>query len=108
MLPSGFVKARHYGLLANRYREANLRVCRQVLLVVAVAAALHAGLPLATAHSDAGCPACGGTTWHAACARCRGHAGGRGMPAVARSGYELVACRPVLVRVFLFMTTSTW
>ncbi len=65
VLPSGFVKARHYGLLANRYREAKLRVCRQVLLVVAVAAAC-AGLPLATAHSDP-CPACGGTTWHRVC-----------------------------------------
>jgi len=42
ILPRGFVKVRHYGLLANRYREAKLQACRRLLLVVVVAAALAA------------------------------------------------------------------
>ncbi len=41
MLPQGFVKVRHYGLLANRYRAERLRAeSRQLLLVVTVAAIL--------------------------------------------------------------------
>ncbi len=36
----GFVKVRHYGLLANRYRAERLRASRQLLLVVTVAAIL--------------------------------------------------------------------
>ena len=34
VLPRGFVKIRHYGLLANRHREDRLDVCRKLLLVV--------------------------------------------------------------------------
>jgi Putative transposase len=60
VLPSGFVKIRHYGLLANRYREANLRVCRTLLLVVTLAAL--AGLTAPTAQATA-CPYCGGQQW---------------------------------------------
>jgi putative transposase/transposase-like zinc-binding protein len=37
VLPRGFVRVRHYGLLANRGREAKLAVCRRLLLVRAVA-----------------------------------------------------------------------
>jgi len=33
VLPPGFVKVRHYGLLANRHRAARLAVCRRLLLV---------------------------------------------------------------------------
>jgi hypothetical protein len=55
VLPRGFVKIRHYGLLANRRREANLKCCRRLLLVQVVAQALvepaAATLPL--------CPWCG-------------------------------------------------
>ena len=40
VLPKGFVKIRHYGLLANAQREARLALCRRLLLVVGVAAAL--------------------------------------------------------------------
>ena len=36
VLPSGFVKVRHYGLLANRRREENLTQCRRLLLVETV------------------------------------------------------------------------
>ncbi len=37
VLPRGFVRVRHYGLLANRGREAKLAVCRRLLLVATVA-----------------------------------------------------------------------
>lgn len=37
VLPRGFVRVRHYGLLANRGREAKLAVCRRLLLVASVA-----------------------------------------------------------------------
>jgi hypothetical protein len=60
VLPSGFVKIRHYGLLANRYRAAKLRVCRALLLVVAVAALLSSGASAAASP----CPHCGGCHWH--------------------------------------------
>jgi Putative transposase/Transposase zinc-binding domain len=39
VLPRGFVRVRHYGLLANRGREAKLAVCRRQRLVRAVAVA---------------------------------------------------------------------
>jgi hypothetical protein len=42
VLPRGFVKIRHYGLLANKRREHLLRLCRQLLLVVLAAQALSA------------------------------------------------------------------
>ena len=35
VLPSGFQRIRHYGLLANRYREANLERCRKLLAMPA-------------------------------------------------------------------------
>ena len=35
VLPKGFVRIRHYGLLANRCRRDNLRLCRQLLGSVA-------------------------------------------------------------------------
>jgi hypothetical protein len=38
VLPRGFVKIRHYGLLANRDRAERLHVCRKLLLPVKVAA----------------------------------------------------------------------
>jgi hypothetical protein len=66
VLPRGFVKLRHYGLLANRHREARLEVSRR-LLVAVTAAALLAGA--ATPEPDPvalepprvrGCPQCGG------------------------------------------------
>ncbi len=40
VLPKGFVKIRHYGLLANAQREARLAMCRRLLLVATVAAVL--------------------------------------------------------------------
>ena len=65
VVPRGFVKIRHYGLLANRSRQAKLTVCRQLLQAVTLAALLTAGAadgdsnrlvaPAARPH----CPACG-------------------------------------------------
>jgi hypothetical protein len=37
VLPRGFVKMRHYGLLANRHRQERLEVCRRLLFTVTVA-----------------------------------------------------------------------
>ena len=62
VLPSGFVKIRHYGLLANRYRAANLRRCRALLLVVSTAA-LRATLGAGGAADGQRCPHCGGAVW---------------------------------------------
>ena len=68
VLPKGFMKIRHYGLLANRHRQAKLALCRWLLLLALVAAALatanlelQAGEPLAIkpAHERC-CPQCGG------------------------------------------------
>ncbi len=66
VLPSGFVKIRHYGLLANRGRAERLECCRRLLVGVGVPAALAAEPepePAAAAAAGAGavelCPACG-------------------------------------------------
>ena len=46
VLPSGFVKIRHYGLLANRWREDRLALCRLLLFAAAAfLAAKSAGEP---------------------------------------------------------------
>jgi hypothetical protein len=63
VLPSGFVKIRHYGLLANRYRAARLQVCRQLLRVVALAALVAAALGGGVAAVADACPLCGGCAW---------------------------------------------
>jgi Putative transposase/Transposase zinc-binding domain len=61
VLPRGFVKVRHYGLLANGQREGRLAVCRRLLLVAAAAAAVPGGdaVPLEPAPARC-CPGCGG------------------------------------------------
>jgi hypothetical protein len=64
VLPPGFVKVRHYGLLANRSRAERLEVSRQLLLLV-TAAAILAGTATSTtteAIEPVGvrcCPKCG-------------------------------------------------
>jgi len=68
VVPPGFVRIRHYGLLANRTRQEKLTRCRQLLAVVAAAAT--AVLPpntrdllAAAGAADAApprCPVCGG------------------------------------------------
>jgi len=62
VLPKGFVKVRHYGLLANAQREARLAICRRLLLVANVAATLP-GTPPAPIEpvQPRCCERCGGT-----------------------------------------------
>ena len=64
VLPRGFVKVRHYGLLANRRREECLEQCRQLLLAVTMAvlantaAAKEATTPIEPLRVRC-CPQCG-------------------------------------------------
>ena len=58
VLPGGFVKVRHYGLLANRHRQERLALCRRLLLVVNLPDA--PATPLEPAQLRC-CPQCGGT-----------------------------------------------
>jgi hypothetical protein len=61
VLPKGFVKVRHYGLLANRFRDERLEVCRRLLLVESVRNALpEAPNPEEEPAVPIGCPNCGG------------------------------------------------
>ena len=69
VVPTGFVRIRHYGLLANRSRQAKLTRARQLLAIVAVTPLLSpesvsaidsAPSPTAVAR----CPHCAGTHWH--------------------------------------------
>jgi Putative transposase/Transposase zinc-binding domain len=60
VLPKGFVKIRHYGLLANAQREARLALCRRLLLVVVVAATLGKGPAVSVEPAQPRCcPNCG-------------------------------------------------
>jgi hypothetical protein len=62
VLPSRFVKIRHYGLLANAQRESRLALCRRLLLVTNVAAVMpsRGAVPIEPAQLRC-CPQCGGT-----------------------------------------------
>jgi hypothetical protein len=64
VLPRGFVKIRHYGLLANRGRAARLALCRALLALWSVLRAL-VGVPPAASAAGArrGCPVCGSEQW---------------------------------------------
>jgi hypothetical protein len=60
VLPKGFVKVRHYGLLANRQRAARLAECRRLLLVEKVAEVLsNAAEPAVEPVEPRCCPNCG-------------------------------------------------
>jgi hypothetical protein len=62
VLPKGFVKIRHYGLLAPAQRAARLALARRVLLVASVAAALPGTEAVAVAPAQPRCcPVCAGT-----------------------------------------------
>ena len=62
VLPKGFVKIRHYGLLANAQRAGRLALCRRLLFVANVAASLPSPQePLIQPAEPRYCPACGGT-----------------------------------------------
>src|SRR5439155_12812124 len=63
VLPKGFVKVRHYGLLAPRGRDARMAVCRRLLLPATVVAALPGDAGSAGSVTPAHvptCPQCGG------------------------------------------------
>jgi len=59
VLPKGFVKMRHYGLLANRHREELLTRCRCLLLAAAVPAAVPGPATVNEPARARGCPHCG-------------------------------------------------
>ena len=68
VVPTGFVRIRHYGLLANRTRQAKLTRARQLLALVAAPPLLSlvSGLTLNMDPPPAAatrCPHCAGTHW---------------------------------------------
>ena len=60
VLPRGFVKVRHYGLLANRHREQRLAQCRRLLFVALVVMDLTSVSTVITPAELPRCPHCGG------------------------------------------------
>jgi hypothetical protein len=66
VLPRGFVKIRHYGLLANRGRTERLTLCRALLAVWTVVQSVRGALAGGTEAADGRprcCPACGAEQW---------------------------------------------
>jgi hypothetical protein len=59
VLPKGFVKMRHYGLVANCRREEKLRQCRQLLLPFGAATATAATETILKPVTERCCPQCG-------------------------------------------------
>jgi hypothetical protein len=59
VLPRGFVKVRHYGLLANRHRESKLTACRRLLVAVGCGPVSWAVEPARVER----CPVCGCDRW---------------------------------------------
>lgn len=59
VLPGGFVRVRHYGLLANRGREQKLQTCRQLLHRPDVAPAPAEAEPVPPSPLARPCPRCG-------------------------------------------------
>jgi hypothetical protein len=64
VLPRGFVKIRHYGFMANRFRQAKLELCRHLLGVTeaspaaAASVALPTGEPPSAGVSETACRRC--------------------------------------------------
>ena len=68
VVPTGFVRIRHYGLLANRARHEKLTHARQLLALVAATPLLSPVSVLTTDTSPSPlvavrCPHCAGTSW---------------------------------------------
>jgi hypothetical protein len=66
VLPRGFVKIRHYGLLANRGRTERLALCRALLALWAVVQTVVGALGnggAAGGPARVGCPVCGSAAW---------------------------------------------
>jgi hypothetical protein len=55
ILPKGFVRVRHFGFLANRFRRDRLSLCRQLLSCLVSEPALTSPAAVSTWH----CPRCG-------------------------------------------------
>jgi len=62
VLPRGFVKVRHYGLLANRGRAEKLALCRRLLLALGRVVGALLGAPGEPGPRRV-CAACGGVVW---------------------------------------------
>jgi Putative transposase/Transposase zinc-binding domain len=62
VLPRGFVKVRHYGLLSSHGREEKLAACRWQLWLSGLAGSASAGEPAAP-WPGLCCPACGSLGW---------------------------------------------
>ncbi len=62
VLPSGFVKIRHYGLLANRGRTERLALCRALLALWGLVQGVLGELS-ATQGGRGVCPSCGADCW---------------------------------------------
>jgi len=61
VLPNGFVKMRHYGLLANRRREERLAACRRLLFADAAESLTSNGSTAVVLPAELPrCPHCGG------------------------------------------------
>src|SRR5437879_4577997 len=62
VLPKGFVKVRHYGLLAPRGRDGRLTLCRRLLLPATIPVPLSggAGAVTLTQAREPSCAQCGG------------------------------------------------
>jgi hypothetical protein len=62
VLPSGFVKVRHFGFLANRGRQDNVRLCHQLLAASSITppglATHDSSSNQPTANTVARCPRC--------------------------------------------------
>jgi hypothetical protein len=68
VVPTGFVRIRHYGVLANRTRQEKLTRARQLLAIVAATPLLSPGAAPASDTTlapitAARCPLCAGTQW---------------------------------------------
>lgn len=65
VVPAGFVRIRHYGLLANRTRQAKLTRARQLLAVVVatVVPFLPPTTPSDPPPASTRCPCCAGSHW---------------------------------------------
>jgi hypothetical protein len=63
VLPLGFVKIRHYGLLANRGRSERLVCCRALLAVWGLVLAVVGLLGSADEGGRGRCPSCGSKQW---------------------------------------------
>jgi Putative transposase/Transposase zinc-binding domain len=88
VLPRGFLKIRHYGLLANRGRTERLALCRALLAMATLVLLLVPGSSAdEPACGGACCPACGAEQWRrvAALPRAEGDGGEQAGSKVERS-----------------------